>query len=110
MSIYFRDQPQWDHSALGHFHISTLEFVSVVVLASELMSLVVDASEWSCLGYAPTSGGSSSSLETLVVPTSVKRTRAKRRKSDEEVWEWPDNKIIGMYRTRLHCLHPFKHA
>ena len=48
--------------------------------------------------------------EDLVIPVSVKRTRAKRRKSDEDVWEWPDNKIIGMHETHSCYLCLFKYV
>ena len=41
--------------------------------------------------------GPSKPSEGLVVPMSVKRTRPKRKGSDEDVWEFPDTKIIGMY-------------
>ena len=36
-------------------------------------------------------------IGSLAVPMSVKKTRAKRTLSDEDVWEWTDAKIIGMY-------------
>jgi len=42
-----------------------------------------------------TSGTSSLSSGDSVVPMSVKQSRPKRTMSDEDVWNYPDSKIIG---------------
>jgi hypothetical protein len=54
------------------------------------------------IGHAPRPGESFQSSGSLAVPMSVKKTRAKRKLSDEDVWEWTDARIIGMHTELVH--------
>ena len=53
-------------------------------------------------GHVSGSEGPSPSSRSSTVPISVKKTRVKQKLSDEDVWEWPDAKIIGMHMGLVH--------
>jgi len=97
--VYFGDHQRWHHLVWGRFPIFTLELVFAAVHVSGLSRSVASLFNPPYTGHDPsTSGGLSSSSGSSIVPVSVKQTRQKRTKSDEDVWDWPDAKII---RTNL---------
>ena len=59
-------------------------------------------------GHTLGSGRSSQSSGSSIVPMSAKKMRAKRKLSDEDVWEWTDAKIIGTHVGLTHTpLHSY---
>ena len=59
--------------------------------------LIINFVDLSLVAWASMSGKSSSSSGDSVVPISVKRARPKRTMSDEDVWDYSNAKIIGIY-------------
>lgn len=98
MLVYIVGHPQWCQLVLGPSRISTLECVSMVVLVSGWIPFAADFIDPSFPGHTSTSAGSTMSSEASAVPTSIRRTRAKRIKTDEDVWDWSDKKIIGEHK------------
>ena len=87
--------PQWRHSGLGRYRISTSEFMYLVVQASSSFHFIARFTNSLGAGHISGSRGSSTLSENSAVPISVKKTRPKRQLSDEDIWEWTDAKIIG---------------
>ena len=61
-------------------------------------------------GHALGSRGSSTPSESSAVPISVKKTHPKWQRSDEDVWEWTDAKIIGMSTELVNNLPRSSHC
>lgn len=67
----------------------------MVEQASDLSYFIMTFTHPPNAGRTSGSRKSSSSSGSSSVPISAKKTRQKRWLSDEDVWEWPDSKIIG---------------
>jgi hypothetical protein len=105
VSAHFKDRQRWHHLGQDHFPIFTSELVFVVVRISDLLYSIVGVIDSPYLGHHTSmSGGSFPLSGDSVVPMSVKQTRPKRRKSDEDVWDWPDAKIIRTYLDPVHVV------
>ena len=77
----------------------------MVVRVSDLLHSIISLIDSPYPGHdSSMSGGSFPSSGDSIVPMSVKQTRPKRRKSDEDVWDWPDAKIIRTYFNLVHVM------
>lgn len=106
--VCFCGHQLWHHFGLDHSRIFISRLVFVVVQVGCFLYFVM-THLFSLIGHVPGLGESSSSGNPAV-PMSVKKTRAKRKLSDEEVWEWADAKIIGMYVELTHTPPDLTHC
>lgn len=103
LSLFSRGHKQWRRLGLGPSHTSTSEPVFVAVQVSDLCSTSSTVANSLYLEQPSASDGTSLSSGNSAVPVSAKSTRPKRVKSDEDVWNFPDTKIIGI-QLGLSCI------